>query len=129
MKVCLCVAFWKLYERFAGRIYLTQLMKCKNLQLLYQNPHRPSISNRVRLKKLVEGKRTSSLPEIEEFRTIESGTIVKIDRDNYHSSLYSHSTDLVLAYIKPVDTPGEIWKLGIPVPLRYLEFIDSDPTT
>ncbi|MDJ0591891.1 MAG: hypothetical protein QNJ72_18170 [Pleurocapsa sp. MO_226.B13] len=125
----LCVAFWKLYERFAGRIYLTQLMKCKNLQLLYQNPHRPSISNRVRLKKLVEGKRLSSLTEIQEFRTIESGTIVEVDLDNYHSSLYSHSTDLVMVYIKPVDTPGEVWKLGIPVPLRHLQFLDPDPTT
>lgn len=119
----LCVAFWKLYERFVGRIYLTQLMKCKNLQLLYHNPHRPSISNRVRLKKLVEGKRLSSLPEIQEFRTIESGSIVEVDLDNYHSSLYSHSTDLVMVYIKPVETPGEVWKLGISVPLRHLQFL------
>ena len=124
-----CVAFWKLYERLIGRIYLTELMKKKNIELIYQNPNKPSSSSRVRLKKLVEGKRTSSLPEILEFKTIDSGTIVTVDRANYHSSLYSHSTDLVMVYIKPVDTPGEIWKLGIPVPLRHLEFLDPDSTT
>ena len=125
----LCVAFWKLYERLVGRIWLTELMKSKKTELIYQNPHKPSISSRVRFKKLIEGKRTSSLPEMVEFKTIQSGTIVKIDRDNYHSSLYSHSTDLVLAYIKPVDTPGEIWKLGIPVPLRHLTLVEPDSTS
>lgn len=125
----LCVAVWKLYERSIGRIYLAEFMKKTNIELVYQNPHKPSISSRVRLKKLVEGKRVSSLPEILEFKTLESGTIVKIDRDNYHSSLYSHSTDLILTYVKPVETPGEIWKLGIPVPLRYLSFPEPDPKT
>ncbi|MGB5633612.1 MAG: hypothetical protein WBM44_05435 [Waterburya sp.] len=57
----------------------------------------------------------------------ESGTTVVIDRDNYHSSLYSHSTDLISTYVKPLDTPGEIWKLGIPVPLRLLSFSELDP--
>jgi len=125
----LCVSVWALYERCIGRIYLLELMKKKNIELIFHNPNKPSTSNRVRLKKPVEGKRTSSLPELLEFRTIDSGTVVKIDRDNYHFSLYSHSTDLVLAYVIPVDTPGEIWKLGIPVPLRYLTLIEPDPKT
>ncbi|NJL52836.1 MAG: hypothetical protein HC930_12610 [Hydrococcus sp. SU_1_0] len=123
----LFVAAWALYERCIGRIYLVELMKKKNIELIYQNPSKPSTSSRVCLKKLVEGKRTSSLLETEEFRTIESGTTVVIDRNNYHSSLYSHSTDLILTYVKPLTTPGEIWKLGIPVPLRYLSFPDPDP--
>ncbi len=122
----LCVAFWKFYERIIGRIYLTELMKNKKSELIYQNPQNSNISSRVRLKKLVEGKRTSSLTEIFEFRAVESGTIVKIDRDNYHSSLYSDSTDLLLAYIKPVNTPGEIWKFGIPVPLRHLTLLEPE---
>lgn len=122
----LCVAFWKLYERLVGRIYVTELMKKKNIELIYQNPDKLISSSRVRLKKLVEGKRISSLPEILEFKTLESGTIVKIDRDNYHSSFHSHSTDLILTYVKPVDTPGEIWTLGIPVPLRHLSFSEPD---
>ena len=122
----LCVAFWKLYERLVGRIYLTELMKKKNIELIYSNPHKPSTSSRVCLKRLVEDKRTSSLPEILEFKTFESGTTVVIDRDNYHSSLYSHSTDLILTYVKPVETSGEIWKLGIPVPLRYLTLLEPE---
>ena len=122
----LCVAFWKFYERTIGRIYLTELMKKKNIELIYQNPNKSSTSSRVRLKKLVEGKRTSSTPEILEFKTLELGTIVKIDRDNYHSSFYSHSTDLIFTYVKPVDTPGEIWKLGIPVPLTHLTLLEPE---
>ena len=125
----LCVAVWAFYERCVGRIYLLELMRKKNIELIYTNPNKPSTSSRVRLKKLVEGKRTSSLPEILEFKTLRSGTTVVIDRQNYHFSLYSHSTDLILTYVKPVDTPGEVWKLGIPVPLRHLEFIDPDPIT
>ncbi|MGB5632711.1 MAG: hypothetical protein WBM86_08045, partial [Waterburya sp.] len=122
----LCVAVWEFYERTIGRIYLTELMKKKNIELIYQNPNKPSTSSRVRLKKLVEGKRTSSLPEILEFKILKSGTTVTIDRDNYHFSLYSHSTDLLLTYVKPVDTPGEIWKLGIPVPLRHLTLLEPE---
>ena len=122
----LCVSVWRLYERAIGRIYLPELMKKKNIELVYQNPNKSSTSSRVRLKKLVEGKRTSSLPEILEFKTLRSGTTVVIDRQNYHSSLYSHSTDLILTYVKPLTTPGEIWKLGIPIPLRHLTLLEPE---
>ncbi|MEL6501202.1 MAG: hypothetical protein AAFQ23_07330, partial [Cyanobacteria bacterium J06623_1] len=123
----LCAAFWAFYERLIGRVYLTELMKRKDIELTYQNPNKSSSTSRVRLKKLALGKKTLSLPEILEFKTLESGTTVKIDLDNYHSSLYSYSTDLILTYVKPVDTPGEIWKFGIPIPLHHLSFPEQDP--
>ena len=122
----LCVAVCKLYVKTVGRVYLTELMKSKKPELVYQNPQNSNTSSRVRLKKLVEGKRTSSLKEIQEFRAIESETVVKIDRANYHSSLYSDFTDLLLVYIKPLNTPGEIWKLGIPVPLIHLTLYEPE---